>query len=241
MPPWAGCSETAPAGNSSQQIHVRVRKLSERGATIAGYTTQIFFSDADNDAVLSGAAPYNARSPNNDPTTDESDTVLLSADVATNVVAVSGNLSDGFTAAFNIELDHAEVVTPGSPARPNAGGSPPGPWRDLLLRVGSSDPGECTARLQAQTPSKTGPLRNCGTGTRTPNFCSRGRRVADYTIPQGVATGRGRRSAWPRSEAIIGRRSSRLGPGPRAGAAVARPLRLGLNTATAVAHAAAAA
>ena len=106
---------------------MRVRKLSERGATIAGYTTQIFFSDADNDAVLSGAAPYNARSPNNDPTTDESDTVLLSADVATNVVAVSGNLSDGFTAAFNIELDHAEVVTPGSLARPNAGGSPPGP------------------------------------------------------------------------------------------------------------------
>jgi protocatechuate 3,4-dioxygenase beta subunit len=108
-------------------IHVRVRKLSEHGATIAGYTTQIFFSDADNDAVVSGAAPYNTRSPKNDPSTDESDTVLRSADVATNVVVVAGNLSDGFTAAFNIELDHAEVVAPGSLARPNAGGSPPGP------------------------------------------------------------------------------------------------------------------
>jgi len=37
-------------------IHVRVRTLSSRGATIAGYTTQIFFSDADNDRVLTRAA-----------------------------------------------------------------------------------------------------------------------------------------------------------------------------------------
>ena len=57
-------------------IHVRVRKLSSSGATIAGYTTQIFFSDADNDRVLTGAAPYNTRSPQKDPTTDENDTVL---------------------------------------------------------------------------------------------------------------------------------------------------------------------
>ena len=48
-------------------IHVRVRKLSSTGATIAGYTTQIFFSDADNDRVLAGAAPYNTRSPQKDP------------------------------------------------------------------------------------------------------------------------------------------------------------------------------
>jgi protocatechuate 3,4-dioxygenase beta subunit len=108
-------------------IHVRVRKLSKQGDTIAGYTTQIFFSDADNDAVLSGAPPYNARSPKNDPTSDESDSVLVSADIATNVVAVAGNLSDGFAATFDIELDHAEVIAHGSLARPNAGGAPPGP------------------------------------------------------------------------------------------------------------------
>ena len=108
-------------------IHVRVRKLSEHGATIAGYTTQIFFSDADNDAVLSGAAPYNKRSPQNDPTTDENDTVLRSADMATNVVAVAGNLSDGFTTTFNIELNSAEVSTPGSLGRPDTGGPPNGP------------------------------------------------------------------------------------------------------------------
>jgi hypothetical protein len=105
---------------------VRVRKLSKQGATIAGYTTQIFFSDADNDAVLSGAAPYNTRSPENDPTTDENDTVLHSADIATNIVTVAGNLSAGFTTTFNIELDHAEVIAHGSLGRPNAGGAPNG-------------------------------------------------------------------------------------------------------------------
>lgn len=108
-------------------IHVRVRKLSKQGDTIAGYTTQIFFSDADNDAVLSGAPPYNTRSPKDDPTSDENDSVLLSADIATNVVAVAGNLSDGFAATFNIDLDHAEVTARGSLGRPNAGGAPPGP------------------------------------------------------------------------------------------------------------------
>jgi protocatechuate 3,4-dioxygenase beta subunit len=108
-------------------IHVRVRKLSEHGATIAGYTTQIFFSDADNEAVLSGAAPYNARSPQSDPTTDENDTVLRSADIATNVVAVAGNLSDGFTATFTIDLNNAEVAASGSLGRPNADGPPTGP------------------------------------------------------------------------------------------------------------------
>ena len=108
-------------------IHARVRKLSSDGATIAGYTTQIFFSDSDNDAVLSGAAPYNTRSPQSDPTTDENDTVLRSSDIATNVVAVTGSLSDGFTTSFNIELDRAEVTARGSLARPNAGGAPPGP------------------------------------------------------------------------------------------------------------------
>ena len=40
-------------------IHVRVRKLSHQAATIAGYTTQIFFSDADNDHV--SPAPRHTR------------------------------------------------------------------------------------------------------------------------------------------------------------------------------------
>jgi protocatechuate 3,4-dioxygenase beta subunit len=110
-------------------IHVRVRRLATSGATIAGYTTQIFFSDADNDRVLTGAAPYNTRAPQNDPTTDENDTVLQAADRATNVVPVTGSLAAGFAATFTIVLDAAETTLTGSLARPSAGGpgaAPPG-------------------------------------------------------------------------------------------------------------------
>lgn len=111
-------------------IHVRVRKLSHHGATIAGYTTQIFFSDADNERVLTGAAPYNTRTPEGDPTTDENDTVLTRTDFATNIVPVTGSISRGFRAAFHIALDSAEVDAAGSLGRPSAGappgGAPPG-------------------------------------------------------------------------------------------------------------------
>ena len=106
-------------------IHVRVRKLSSSGATIAGYTTQIFFSDADNDRVLAGAAPYDSRSPRTDPTTDENDTVLQSSDHATNVVAVTGSIGEGFAATFNVMLDESEVSARGSLSRPSTGGGPP--------------------------------------------------------------------------------------------------------------------
>jgi protocatechuate 3,4-dioxygenase beta subunit len=108
-------------------IHVRVRKLSHSGSTIAGYTTQIFFSDADNKRVLTGAAPYNTRSPQNDPTTDENDTVLIRADFATNIVSVKGSIDHGLRATFNIALDNAEVDATGSLGRPSTGGPGSGP------------------------------------------------------------------------------------------------------------------
>src|SRR5207237_5184876 len=60
-------------------IHVRVRAYDSSGALLANYTTQIFFTDADNHTVLSGAAPYNTRSPIDDPTTNGTDMVLGSA------------------------------------------------------------------------------------------------------------------------------------------------------------------
>jgi protocatechuate 3,4-dioxygenase beta subunit len=102
-------------------IHVRVRVLSRSGATIAGYTTQIFFSDADNDRVLTGAPPYNSRSPQTDPTTDQNDTVLQASERATNIVAVRGSLAKGFEVTFNIMLTHAEVSAKGSLSRANTG------------------------------------------------------------------------------------------------------------------------
>lgn len=107
-------------------IHVRVRKLASSGATIAGYTTQIFFSDADNNRVLTAVAPYNTRSPEKDPTTDENDTVLQSSDDATNIVAVTGSISKGFAATFNVMLDEKETTAKGSLGRPTTGGAPGG-------------------------------------------------------------------------------------------------------------------
>ena len=107
-------------------IHVRVRKLSSSGATIAGYTTQIFFSDTDNNRVLEGAPPYNTRSPQADPTTDENDTVLQAADRSTNIVPVTGSIAHGFAATFTIRLDASETTTTGSLARPSGGGGPGG-------------------------------------------------------------------------------------------------------------------
>lgn len=110
-------------------IHVRVRGLHSSGATIAGFTTQIFFSDAANRHVLTGAAPYNTRSPQTDPTTDENDSVLTTAAFVTNIVGVRGSVGKGYSAVFTIAATAAEVDTTGSLARPTsgAGGGPPGP------------------------------------------------------------------------------------------------------------------
>ena len=92
-------------------IHVRVRTYDAGGNVATNYTTQIFFTDSANNAVLSGAVPYNTRTPTADPTTDENDNVLTSAATATNVVPVSGSLSSGYDAAFNIYLSGVQGVT----------------------------------------------------------------------------------------------------------------------------------
>src|SRR5205814_573178 len=66
-----------PGWYQGRAIHIHVRVRTYDGSNVAtDYTTQIFFSDADNDAVLSGAAPYNTRSPKTDPTTNGTDNVL---------------------------------------------------------------------------------------------------------------------------------------------------------------------
>jgi protocatechuate 3,4-dioxygenase beta subunit len=94
-----------PGWYQGRAIHIHVRVRTYDGSSVAtNYTTQIFFSDADNDTVLSGAAPYNTRSPKTDPTTDETDNVLTSSAHATNVVPVTGNVTDGFAATFTIGL-----------------------------------------------------------------------------------------------------------------------------------------
>jgi protocatechuate 3,4-dioxygenase beta subunit len=94
-----------PGWYSGRAIHIHVRVRTYDGRSVAtNYTTQIFFSDAENAAVLAGAAPYNTRSPKTDPTSDENDNVLTSAADATNIVPVSGSIADGFDATFTIGL-----------------------------------------------------------------------------------------------------------------------------------------
>ena len=94
-----------PGWYQGRAIHIHVRVRTYDGSAVAtNYTTQIFFSDADNATVLSGAAPYNTRSPKTDPTTDETDNVLPPSAHATNVVPVTGSIADGFAATFTIGL-----------------------------------------------------------------------------------------------------------------------------------------
>jgi len=92
-------------------IHVRVRTYDASGAAATNYTTQIFFSDADNTTVLTGAAPYNTRSPMTDQTTDENDNVLSSSADATNIVPVTGTVAAGFAATFTIGLTGVQTAT----------------------------------------------------------------------------------------------------------------------------------
>ena len=94
-----------PGWYSGRAIHIHVRVRTYDGNDVAtDYTTQIFFSDSDNDAVLSAAAPYNTRSPKSDPTTDETDNVLTSTARATNIAPVTGGVAEGFAAMFTIGL-----------------------------------------------------------------------------------------------------------------------------------------
>jgi protocatechuate 3,4-dioxygenase beta subunit len=85
-------------------IHVRVRAYDSTGAVATNYTTQIFFSDADNRTVLTGATPYSSRSPQDDPTSNETDNVLTSSARSTNVSPVTGSVADGFATTFTIVL-----------------------------------------------------------------------------------------------------------------------------------------
>jgi protocatechuate 3,4-dioxygenase beta subunit len=102
-----------PGWYSGRAIHIHVRVRTYSGSSVAtDYTTQIFFSDADNDAVLAGAAPYSSRSPKTDSTTDETDSVLGAAAHATNVVPVSGSVAEGFGATFTIGLTGVASAAP---------------------------------------------------------------------------------------------------------------------------------
>jgi protocatechuate 3,4-dioxygenase beta subunit len=94
-------------------IHVRVRTYDSSGAVATNYTTQIFFAESDNTAVLTGATPYNTRSPQLDPTKNATDNILGS-NAATNVLAASGGPSAGYGGTFTIMLSGGSSAGAGS-------------------------------------------------------------------------------------------------------------------------------
>jgi protocatechuate 3,4-dioxygenase beta subunit len=95
-------------------IHVRVRAYDASGSVATNYTTQIFFSDADNKTVLTGAAPYSSRSPQDDPTSNETDMVMTSAARATNIAPVTGSVGSGFATTFTIVLTGLPAAAAGA-------------------------------------------------------------------------------------------------------------------------------
>jgi protocatechuate 3,4-dioxygenase beta subunit len=177
-----------PGWYSGRAIHIHVRVRTYNGsAPVANYTTQIFFSDADNTRVLAGAGPYNTRSPQSDPTTDETDNVLTSAADATNIVPVTGSVADGFAATFTIGLSgvdsSAKAVSTDAAVAASlksasvvtaANGS-----RTVLVNVHAGEP--VTAHA---TVTRDGRVLARATGHLTPGWHSL--RVA---IPSGVASG----------------------------------------------------
>jgi protocatechuate 3,4-dioxygenase beta subunit len=143
-------------GGRAIHIHVRVRTYDSTGTVVTNYTTQIFFSDRDNSAVLTGAAPYNTRSPTTDPTTDETDSVLTSSADATNIVAVAGSIAGGLAATFTIGLAGVQSSTSGADAvdktvsatlRSATFASTAGGGRRLVLAVRAGETLTATAKL----------------------------------------------------------------------------------------------
>jgi protocatechuate 3,4-dioxygenase beta subunit len=113
-----------PGWYSGRAIHIHVRVRTYDGSSVAtNYTTQIFFSDADNTKVLTGAAPYNTRTPRADPTSDETDSVLTAQADATNIVPVTGGTADGFAATFTIGLAGAAASSAARSADATVSGS----------------------------------------------------------------------------------------------------------------------
>jgi protocatechuate 3,4-dioxygenase beta subunit len=87
-------------------IHVRVRTFSG-STTVLNFTTQIFFSDAQNNSVMTGASPYNTRSRTTPDTTDSSDNILDesgSTNESTNVIGLTGSNAAGWAGTFNVAL-----------------------------------------------------------------------------------------------------------------------------------------
>lgn len=94
-------------------IHLRLRSTySTASSTTDGTnTTQLFFSQAFDDMVSTTVAPYSAEGAN--PTTNASDRVYSEQEDGDNVLAVSGDTTNGYTASVTIYLPIAAATSTG--------------------------------------------------------------------------------------------------------------------------------
>jgi protocatechuate 3,4-dioxygenase beta subunit len=87
-------------------IHFRVR-LSLDSSTTVNFTSQLYFDEANNAAVLATAAYQKAQARD---TTNATDSIYDSA----NVVPVTGSVASGYTGAFQVNLDFGDGASGGS-------------------------------------------------------------------------------------------------------------------------------
>jgi protocatechuate 3,4-dioxygenase beta subunit len=176
-----------PGWYAGRAIHIHVRVRTYDGADVStDYTTQIFFSDTDNDNVLASAAPYSTRSPKSDPTTDETDNVLTPSADATNVVPVTGSPADGYAATFTIGVNGV-ASTAASSADATVSASLRSATvvetangnRTLVLSVHAGE----TLTVHASLV-RSGKTLGRGTGKLTPGWHS-----LRVSLPAGVASG----------------------------------------------------
>jgi protocatechuate 3,4-dioxygenase beta subunit len=175
-----------PGWYQGRAIHIHVRVRTYNGSSVAtDYTTQIFFSDADNNTVLSGAAPYNTRSPKTDPTTDATDMVFQQASgAAGNIVSVAGSIAEGFAATFTIGLSGvaSNVATKTDTSVAASMRAPTAVAGAVILAVHAGETLTATA-----TVSRKGKTLGKATGKLTPGWHSLRVALAKGT-PAGSAT-----------------------------------------------------
>jgi protocatechuate 3,4-dioxygenase beta subunit len=129
-------------------IHVRVRTFSGSSTTY-NFTTQIFFDESTNNAVLA-TSPYNTRGSRD--TTNAQDSIYSSSLIA----PVSGDTSSGYTATFSIGLSGLPASNSGSSSDSKVAASllsakvasTPRGQRVLKLRIKAQETISAVARLQ---------------------------------------------------------------------------------------------
>jgi protocatechuate 3,4-dioxygenase beta subunit len=158
-------------------IHVRIRTFSG-STTVLNFTTQIFFSDSQNNTVMTGASPYNTRSHTTPDTTDSTDNILDesgSTNEQTNVITLSGSNGSGWSGTFNVALAGGSSGSSGSSGTTVAAGTitsakvkrTSSGRRVLTLVLGLNERTAVTVRLKHGSTVVAKKSATLSSGTRT--------------------------------------------------------------------------